>query len=323
MENANARNTSMVPIPLSEFVPGMISPVNLFILLETGRELLLIKAGSPFDESQLNKYREKKVESLWVTRPDFEALAAQPYDPTKTGISKAFLESIKKLFFVSKAVKTVHQSFQAIGIQIESYDQALAVSDATMQMANEDPNIQSMLSTLHSLDDHLSSHSVAVSVLSVCIASEMAIVTKSNLQAVSLGGLLHDIGMKQLPKELLDIPQHKMTHDELQVYRSHPQLGAEMLKGLNLNTETLTSIIFQHHERMNGLGYPLGAKGPRIHPLAKIVGLASEFANVVMPNPKHGNQALNTRDALNTIQGSMGQPFDKIAFAALSRIVNK
>lgn len=313
----------MVPIPLSEFIPGMISPVNLFIILDSGRELLLIKSGAPFDEAQLTKYREKKVEFLWVTHADFDLLSTQKFDAATAGISKPFLDSIKKAFLVSKAVATVHQNFASVGIQVSTYDQAMAVSDATMQMAAEDPNIQSLLSALHSLDDFLSSHAVAVSVLSTCIAAEMGIETRSNLQAVSLGGLLHDIGKKQLPDGLAQIPLHKMTHDELQVYRTHPQLGADMLKGLNLNTDTLTSIIFQHHERVNGLGYPLGLKGPRIHPLAKIVGLASEFTNVVMPNPKHGLEALKVRNALNTIQDPMGQPFDKTAFAALARIVNK
>lgn len=323
MENESSQPSTLVPIPLSEFIGGMASPVNLYIILESGRELLLIKSGASFDEVQLNKYKEKKVEHLYVSRADFEILALQKFDITNSGISKPFLDSIKKVLVVSKAVQAVTQNFAAIGVQLDTYEQALSVSDATMAMANENPNIQNLLSALHGLDDFLSSHSVAVSVLSACIALEMGIQTKTNLQSVSLGGLLHDIGKKQLPKDLALTPVHKMTHDELQVYRTHPQLGADMLKGLNLNTDTLTSIIFQHHERMNGLGYPLGVKGPRIHPLAKIVGLASEFANVVMPNPKHGLLPLKVRDALNTIQGSMGQPFDKTAFAALSRIVNK
>ena len=113
-----------------------------------------------------------------------------------------------------------------------------------------------------------------------------------------------------------------MSHDELKVYQTHPQLGAEMLKGLDLNNEVLMAIVFQHHERNNGAGYPQKLRSMKIHSMAKVVGLASEFLNMTMPNPKIINKIYSPEDALVYIQDHMGQPFDKEAFAALQSVVH-
>ena len=113
----------------------------------------------------------------------------------------------------------------------------------------------------------------------------------------------------------------KLSHSELKVFESHTQLGAQMLKGLELNNEVLMAIIFQHHERNNGEGYPQKLRSMKIHPMAKVVGLASEFMNMTMPNPQIMSKIYSPEDALVYIQDHMGLPFDKDTFSALKDIV--
>ena len=311
----------MIPIALTEFLNGMVAPADLYLKFSSGRPMLLFKVGTKFDHERLKKYQGKNVTHLWVYFEDFQEVCDAAIDIANTGVSQGFLNITKKTFLVSNAAQSIYRSFEAIGLDLSVYDQAKKTTEAVLQIAKADFDIQTLVNMLYETNDYLTSHSVATSILAPAIGQAAGMETDASLHKLALGGFFHDIGKLQIPPELLEKPISQFNNDDLKEYHQHCARGAEMLKSLQLNSEDLMNIVFQHHERNDGTGYPQRLKGPKIHPLAKIVGLASEFLNLIVPNPKFNCKQYTPEEALSLLRGGMGMPFDKAHIEALQSIV--
>jgi HD-GYP domain-containing protein (c-di-GMP phosphodiesterase class II) len=104
------------------------------------------------------------------------------------------------------------------------------------------------------------------------------------LIGLALAGLLHDVGMLQLPESLLSHPGKFSEEDRARV-RQHPELGFQMLSKLGAQYAWLAQVAWQEHERWDGRGYPRGLKGDQIHEYARIIGLVDIFDALMSPRP--------------------------------------
>ncbi|TQI68867.1 putative nucleotidyltransferase with HDIG domain [Clostridium sp. KNHs216] len=119
--------------------------------------------------------------------------------------------------------------------------------------------------------DWLYTHCVDVALLSTMMAIELQY-SDSRLTQLALGGFLHDVGKLLIPKSMIQKPS-KLSRDEYTIMKQHCVLGAEMLQGIEVPSVCL-NIILQHHERLDGSGYPNGLKENQISEEAQIVMIA-------------------------------------------------
>jgi len=143
---------------------------------------------------------------------------------------------------------------------------------------------------MRSLDNQMFAHSVNVCVLSTILGKAL-LLDREKLETLAIGAILHDIGKMQIDPKL--IAKVDLTAEEVEILKTHTILGFEDLrkrKDLNL---VIAHIAFQHHEHMNGTGYPRHLKEGEIHPLAQVVAitdlydkLTSDYSNLkrVMPH---------------------------------------
>lgn len=127
---------------------------------------------------------------------------------------------------------------------------------------------------MRSLDSQMFAHSVNVCVLSTILGKAL-LLEREKLETLAIGAILHDIGKMQMDSKL--ITQADLTAEEIETLKTHTTLGFEDLrkrKDLNL---VVAHIAFQHHEHMNGTGYPRHLKDDEIHPLAQIVGISDLY----------------------------------------------
>jgi HD-GYP domain-containing protein (c-di-GMP phosphodiesterase class II) len=141
------------------------------------------------------------------------------------------------------------------------------------------------LADMRSYDNQVFAHSVSVCVLSTILGRAIGL-DKDNLEALAIGALFHDIGTVKLPKELLT-KREPFTLKELELYKTHTLEGFDILRTKRELNLLSAHVAFQHHEWMNGTGYPRGLEGERIHNLAQIVGLADLYDNLVNDGPGH------------------------------------
>ena len=131
--------------------------------------------------------------------------------------------------------------------------------------------IHVMVLMIESRDPYTAGHQQRVALLASALAQEMGL-SEQQVEGVKMASLIHDIGKISVPSEILSKPG-KMTEIESRLVKTHPQSGYEILKTITLPWP-IAQIVLQHHERLDGSGYPLGLKDKEILLEAKIIGVA-------------------------------------------------
>ena len=138
--------------------------------------------------------------------------------------------------------------------------------------------------------------------MGMIIAKNRGLSTKE-VQQIGVSGLLHDLGKSRIPNEILNKPG-RLTEEEFEVMKTHPVLGYNMIKDKpELSTATKLGVL-QHHEKMNGNGYPLKLQGDQITPFARILSVADIYDALVTERPY--KDAFSPRDAVEMIMAMTG-----------------
>ena len=148
----------------------------------------------------------------------------------------------------------------------EQLRHSLEVLERTME-----GTIQAIASTVETKDPFTAGHQRRVTQLACAMAREIGL-PEDRLRAVRTAGLLHDLGKISLPADILTKPG-KLTELEFAVIRTHPQVAYDVLKKVE-SFEQIAEIVLQHHERMDGSGYPSGLRGEEIHLEARILAVS-------------------------------------------------
>ena len=165
--------------------------------------------------------------------------------------------------------------------------------------------IQVLVSALEARDPYTAGHQSRVADLARAIATEMGLSTNT-IEGIRMAGSIHDIGKLSIPAEILSKPT-KLTNLEFSLIKEHPQSGYEMLKDVE-SPWPLAEIVYQHHERMNGTGYPRNLKGDEIIMEARIMAVADVVEAMASHRPYR--PSLGIEAALEEIEKNMGILYD-------------
>jgi HD-GYP domain-containing protein (c-di-GMP phosphodiesterase class II) len=134
--------------------------------------------------------------------------------------------------------------------------------------------VRSMVSTIDAKDSYTRGHSERVAIVSGCLARELGL-SKSDVSDIYLSGLLHDIGKVGVDDRILR-KQDRLTDDEFEQIKKHPEIGYHILSGLT-NLSAVLPGVRNHHEAFNGSGYPDGLAGEQIPLMARIIAVADSY----------------------------------------------
>jgi len=165
--------------------------------------------------------------------------------------------------------------------------------------------IKAMVMVDEMRDPHTAGHQRCVTQLACAIAKEMSL-SEEQIGVLRLSGLIHDIGKVRVPTEILTHPDG-LSEAEFAIIKTHPVAGYEILKTMELTWQT-AHIVHQHHERMNGSGYPSGLSGKDIILEARILAVADVVE--AMSSPRSYRPALGLDAALDEISQKRGILYD-------------
>ena len=170
---------------------------------------------------------------------------------------------------------------------------------------NLDGTIKAIGRTVETRDAYTAGHQRRTTDLAGAIAFEMGL-SKEVIDAIRMAGVIHDLGKISVPAEILSKPG-KISESELTLIRQHPQAGYEILKGIDFKWP-VADIVLQHHERLNGSGYPYGLKDNQICLEARIIGVADVIEAMASHRPYR--PALGIDDAFEEITMNSGKLYD-------------
>jgi HD-GYP domain-containing protein (c-di-GMP phosphodiesterase class II) len=151
--------------------------------------------------------------------------------------------------------------------------------------------------------------------LACAIAQAMGL-TNQQIQPIHMAGLLHDVGKILLPTEILTKPG-RLNEIEFAMIKSHPRAGYDILKSIDFPWP-IARMVLQHHERVNGTGYPEGARGEDILLEARILAVADVVEAMSSHRPYRA--ALGVDKALDEIVQNSGILYDQQVVAACVRV---
>jgi putative nucleotidyltransferase with HDIG domain len=165
--------------------------------------------------------------------------------------------------------------------------------------------IQAMSSTSEMRDPYTAGHQKRVRELAVAIGKEMG-VAQDQLEGIRFAGIVHDIGKISIPSDILTKPG-EISKMEFEVIKSHSQIGFELLSRIEFPWP-IAKIVHQHHEKLDGTGYPNGLKGDDILLEAKIIAVADVVEAMTSHRPYR--PSLGIEKALKEIQKKKNKSYD-------------
>ena len=179
--------------------------------------------------------------------------------------------------------------------------------------------IKVLVSALEARDPYTAGHQLRVADLARAIATEMGL-DQEKIDGIRMAGSIHDIGKLSIPAEILSKPT-KLTNLEFSLIKEHSQNGYEMLKDVE-SPWPLAQIVYQHHERFNGTGYPQKLKGDEILIEARIMGVADVVEAMASHRPYRAGLGIDA--ALDEIRKNKGVLYDPaVADACLKLFLEK
>jgi HD-GYP domain-containing protein (c-di-GMP phosphodiesterase class II) len=166
-------------------------------------------------------------------------------------------------------------------------------------------SIQAIADTVEMRDPYTAGHQRRVAKLAVAIANDLGL-PKDEIHGIQLAAGIHDLGKIRVPAELLTRPG-KLTDIEFALIKTHAQAGYDILKGIEFPWP-IANMVLQHHERLDGSGYPQGLKGDQILAGSRILAVADVLETMASHRPYR--PALGIDLALKEVERGRGTVYD-------------
>jgi putative two-component system response regulator len=309
------------------------NPVNIDLLLN------ILKGEYRFGVA---KNGAKALEYLEQNKPDlilldvmmpeidgFEVCKKLKADPRFTGIEVIFITALSDAKYIAQgfelgAVDYITKPFKAAEVKarvqthmaLKKMKEALNRQNIVLenQVKGKTAQLQEMFNATvggmalmaESRDPYTAGHQHRVAQFACDIAKDMKL-PEDQIEAIRIAGVLHDIGKIRTPVSLLNRPG-KLLKAEWELIKTHPVVGFKILKQIPFPWQ-IAEIVYQHHERIDGSGYPRGLKEDEILLEAKILAVADVIEAITSHRPYR--PALPMEFAFNEVKNYRGKLFDK------------
>jgi len=218
---------------------------------------------------------------------------------------------------IVSAVESYGNIIRNVKISEELYRELKECSDVIK--TNIEGTVHAMALTVEMRDPYTAGHQRQVANLASAIAGRMGIL-REQIDSIHLAGTIHDIGKMQVPTEILS-KCGKLTKLEFDMIKTHSQAGYDILKTIEFQWP-IAEFVLQHHERMDGSGYPAGLRGGNILIEARILSVA-DVVDAIVPHRPY-RPALGIDKALEELSNNRGIRYDSnVVDACLSVIAEK
>ncbi len=273
--------------------------------------LPLIQKDVVVSEGLINRLKQLGIQYVYIEDKISKGIEIEETVPL--AVRKKAVKQISDAFHKIKGMDSKSASLM---IDKQSKEIGSLVDDLLSSILNNDEILMVLSDTLL-YDEYIYQHSFQVTLYSLAIAKEMRY-SQSDLRTIGIGAILHDVGKMLTPAEVLFKPG-RLTDDEFELMKQHARSGFDILRNLHTVSLLVAHCAFQHHERIDGSGYPRALVDYEIHPYAKIIAVADVF-DAVTSNRVYREKMIPSQ-GIAIIEAGRGTMYDAKVVDALKKSV--
>lgn len=313
MSEGPANKSMYMKIRLNSLPPFTAIPFDLFVSI--GDHFVhYLRAGDKLQAEKIVSFEKKAPEAFFI-------LAAERGHYQKfvrDGLmSEQFDTKQKALILRESTMVLVEELFERPDIEQVLQDARGVVEDFVTFMESDAAAMANLIG-LSSHDFYTYNHSLDVSIYSLGLGQVVGF-RNMDLKELGLGGLFHDIGKRYVPLEII-CKEGPLNDSEWMQMQKHPQYGLMILNEHNAN-DNLKACAFEHHESMQGNGYPQKLQANEIHAMARVVSVADTYD--ALTTKRSYNDPMRPTDAITLMSGKLSGRYDPEVVKALVSIFQK
>ena len=273
-----------------------------------GRPVLLRDSAVLLSEGRAERLCSQDDRIFFVLEGDHARLCDRMLDSLETLTASDALAPAERFELMQSAVSNeVDRSLRKV-CPSDYLSLSSRVSKQLGMLVRDQSLLPSDLFEIARHDYSTFAHVTNVAGYATILAHELGVIDTEMLEEIATGAMLHDLGKRRVPPSILSKPG-RLTPEERAVIEQHPQAGYEDLHGRDDVTHVQRMMVYQHHERIDGEGYPVGILGSEMHPWARLLAVVDVFDALTGQRPYR--QPMSREEALAFIVERSGTHFDQ------------
>ena len=312
---------ALEPIILESLSANTILPFDLYLYLENKKDFALFRnCDLPFKDEHRKRLIDNKIDRLYIDSSDRKKYRMYVEENLDCLLADDAVEKSKKAAIVYSAATTIMQEVLKNPPSSENIRRSGALAENIVSFILQADDALRILLALTPCDYYIYTHSVNVCAIGVSLGQRLEIADRAALCEFAVGALLHDIGKSCIDPDLLS-KKGPLSQEEWQIIKKHPRTGYEMLRDEAGIPDASGIVIIQHHEKLDGSGYPYGLKEHQIHPFAKVVCEINIFD--ALTTKRTYRDAVSRESALDIMKTQMSRQIDRDVFKNLLLILKE
>lgn len=297
-----SQRRNFLPVPLHTLCLTGTLPVDIYLGQEKeSAPVLFRRRHIDIAGDELSTLLESGIETVYVPREQAEDYQNHLQNNVVSIIANHDLPLTDRLQFLGDTGRSMLREVFKGGQLDETIKQVGELSTYMSTIISENEVVVSELFDVLRHDYHTYTHVYNVASYSLLLAKGLGVSDEKELRDISMGGLLHDLGKLRIPLRILN-KKERLTDTEWAIIQRHPTDGFIDLAVRDDMTEAQLMMVYQHHEKLDGSGYPVGIGGNELHFYAKVCAVVDIFealtSNRPYRNPATKNEAMEILEGL-------------------------
>jgi len=300
---------AMTPIPLTTLSASTTLPVDLYIKGEADAPPLLYRQRDyPMSHEDIERLVSRGVRVAYITSQQLSNYQSYLRDNLETFLLDEEIPPVRRYEFLSETARDLLSTSFDHGNTEVLMQTTSKLGDQMVDMVVDRTLVASDMFSILRHDYKTFTHSFNTASFCLLLAKGLGITDADQLKRIAGGALLHDVGKLHIPSSILN-KKSRLTDEERVVIRQHPNEGFMQLCDRKDLSEGQLMMVYQHHERLDGGGYPVGQSGEQIHYLARMCAVVDVFE--AMSSHRPYRRAIPPRVVLEYLDMQSGRALDK------------
>lgn len=312
-------NSGYFPVPIDSLESDTLK-LDIYLIHDGGKAVLYRSKGSQYSQSDYTNLSEQGVTHFYVPLTEHRVFQSMMSDRLVNAYDDKDLGRKERTRIVRESCGKMIEDFMHAPGTPGLSDTIGKMASQFTQWCNEDQSKFCHLLDMSEHDYYTTTHMVNVGVGCGLLGSELLGTDHPMVRDLMLGGLVHDVGKRDVPPEVLN-KDGKPTDEEWAMIRKHPEVGAEILRDQEGQSEITIDMTLNHHERLDGKGYPNSINESQISLASKICAVVDIYDAMTSTRPYR--DPIPPRTVLNSMRNEIGSAIDQKVFDAWERVVER